>query len=301
MEQAAESHDLALHPCLLVMGPGLRRFYELTPGRDLVIGRSPECEIQLVHPMVSRRHAVVRAKEEAELEDLGGLNGSSIGDLALTPFEPVPFEDGDEAHIGPFVLRVLSPELAERERCLADPGAARVLRRILSTRRSHVCVVQIELLRPAESDRARQQMARELVTPETVVELFPGKMAAFLSDRSAPVEEVLAVAMIERLEQAGIRVVSFGLLRAAAGSDPNHVLEASAESLSAWPPERGALKMQVEAFERGLIQHALEQSAGNQTLAAARLGVARRTLINRLEEYALARPRQKTTPGLMAS
>ena len=42
MEQAAESQDFALHPCLLVTGPGLRRFYELTPGRDLVIGRSPE-------------------------------------------------------------------------------------------------------------------------------------------------------------------------------------------------------------------------------------------------------------------
>jgi two-component system, NtrC family, response regulator AtoC len=45
--------------------------------------------------------------------------------------------------------------------------------------------------------------------------------------------------------------------------------------------------------ERGRILAALEATLWNQTQAAAKLGVSRRTLINRIEEYGLPRPRKK--------
>jgi DNA-binding protein Fis len=38
---------------------------------------------------------------------------------------------------------------------------------------------------------------------------------------------------------------------------------------------------------------ALEQCAWNQTAAAKLLGISRQTLVNRLEEYNLPRPRKK--------
>ncbi len=46
-----------------------------------------------------------------------------------------------------------------------------------------------------------------------------------------------------------------------------------------------------ELSERELILEALERHAGNQTRAAKSLGISRRTLINRLEEYGIQRPR----------
>jgi two-component system response regulator AtoC len=48
--------------------------------------------------------------------------------------------------------------------------------------------------------------------------------------------------------------------------------------------------------ERSRVIAALEQCAGNQTRAAILLGISRRTLVNRLNEFGLARPRKGTAP-----
>ncbi len=56
-------------------------------------------------------------------------------------------------------------------------------------------------------------------------------------------------------------------------------------------PGRG-LRSGVEQVERDLILKALEQCAGNQTQAAKLLGISRRTLVSRLEQYELPRPRK---------
>jgi DNA-binding NtrC family response regulator len=45
--------------------------------------------------------------------------------------------------------------------------------------------------------------------------------------------------------------------------------------------------------ERQRVVDALESAHGNQARAAEILGVSRRTLINRLEEYGLPRPRKR--------
>jgi DNA-binding NtrC family response regulator len=52
------------------------------------------------------------------------------------------------------------------------------------------------------------------------------------------------------------------------------------------------LRSDVEDFERQRIVAALDQVAGNQSRAAALLGISRRTLLRRLDDYGLARPRK---------
>jgi transcriptional regulator with GAF, ATPase, and Fis domain len=67
----------------------------------------------------------------------------------------------------------------------------------------------------------------------------------------------------------------------------------SSSGLTSAPPSGGgALAAQVEAFEKKLILDALEQNAGNQTKAAQLLGVSRRVLLLRLEQYSITRPRK---------
>ncbi|XXX74341.1 sigma 54-interacting transcriptional regulator [Sorangium sp. So ce134] len=53
-------------------------------------------------------------------------------------------------------------------------------------------------------------------------------------------------------------------------------------------------RLDAEARERARIVAALEACGGNQTHAAAQLGISRRTLINRLEAFSLPRPRKRS-------
>jgi transcriptional regulator with PAS, ATPase and Fis domain len=53
-----------------------------------------------------------------------------------------------------------------------------------------------------------------------------------------------------------------------------------------------SVKLEASAQERERIEEALRKSAGNQMQAAKLLGISRRTLVNRLERFAMPRPRK---------
>jgi two-component system, NtrC family, response regulator AtoC len=58
-------------------------------------------------------------------------------------------------------------------------------------------------------------------------------------------------------------------------------------------PAGGSLKDEIGLLEKQRILDALDSCGNNQTRAASLLGISRRTLINRIEEYGLVRPRRR--------
>lgn len=78
----------------------------------------------------------------------------------------------------------------------------------------------------------------------------------------------------------------------ASGSIPPAPLEDDAMAITSEIPALDAkLQQEIDAFERERILLALQRCGGNQTLAAATLGISRRTLVRRLGAWGATCPR----------
>jgi diguanylate cyclase (GGDEF)-like protein len=68
------------HAFLLVLaGPQFGELFSLEPGRDLVIGRREDADLQIRDDGISRRHAIIRVEGDgAVLRDLGSANGTFV-------------------------------------------------------------------------------------------------------------------------------------------------------------------------------------------------------------------------------
>ncbi|MEW4488470.1 SpoIIE family protein phosphatase [Thalassoglobus sp. JC818] len=71
---------------------------------EMVIGRLPECEIQLPSNMVSRTHAkVIRKGDEVLIEDLGSGNGTFLNGKRIEA--ATPLKGNDRLKFGPILMR----------------------------------------------------------------------------------------------------------------------------------------------------------------------------------------------------
>jgi len=87
------------HAFLLVLaGPQFGDIFPLASGRELVIGRREDSDVQIRDDGVSRRHATIEVRGEgAILKDLGSANGTYV-DGKRTP--EAGLVDGARVHIG---------------------------------------------------------------------------------------------------------------------------------------------------------------------------------------------------------
>ena len=81
----------------------------------IVLGRDPECEQVLDHPMVSWRHArILRTDDSFLVEDLGSTNGTFINGQRITGV--VSVQPGDEMGLGSYTFRLTAgAELEKRD------------------------------------------------------------------------------------------------------------------------------------------------------------------------------------------
>jgi len=133
------------------------------------------------------------------------------------------------------------------------------------------------------------------------VDELAGFARQFLAEAAAAAGRPLQLsrAALARLEQhdwpGNIRELRNVIERAALIADDEigeeHLQLAPSPSADAPPGASGSLHADVESLERRRIVEALEACGGNQTRAAQKLGISRGTLLSRLKQYGITRPR----------
>jgi ABC-type multidrug transport system ATPase subunit/pSer/pThr/pTyr-binding forkhead associated (FHA) protein len=91
---------------------GLRKIDLRQRGR-LNIGRSPENDLQLDYPTISRHHArISRSGERYVIEDMGSSNGTFVNGELIEPGQPFPLHPGNTMRIGPIKF-IFAPETVQ--------------------------------------------------------------------------------------------------------------------------------------------------------------------------------------------
>jgi DNA-binding NtrC family response regulator len=102
--EPCESHLVAM-----ILGDGIFQSHPLPAGGDVAIGRTPANDIQIDHPSISRRHAVLHMGETPlTVEDLGSANGTWRNGEYLPAGRRAPLRPGDLVDLGA-VLLVVQP------------------------------------------------------------------------------------------------------------------------------------------------------------------------------------------------
>jgi pSer/pThr/pTyr-binding forkhead associated (FHA) protein len=102
----------------IIAGPQQGKEFPLEPGRDVVIGRVPEADLQIPEETVSRRHASLSVREGAiTLQDLSRngtyLNGKRISKASL--------QLRDQIQIGNSILKVMEFGVIQTAAVLLQP------------------------------------------------------------------------------------------------------------------------------------------------------------------------------------
>jgi diguanylate cyclase (GGDEF)-like protein len=123
-------------PYLLVLsGPQFGELFDVTPGREVLIGRRADADVHLHDDGISRRHASVLVRDGvARLADLGSQNGTFLEGARITEAE---LRDGARFQVGAHttVKYVASDDLeSATQRALAAAAHEEPLTRLFNRR-----------------------------------------------------------------------------------------------------------------------------------------------------------------------
>jgi EmrB/QacA subfamily drug resistance transporter len=108
----------------ILSGPGAGTKARLLGG-SATIGREPECDLQVLDPEVSRRHAKITVENGvAVIEDLHSANGTYVNGERI--IGPTPLVHGDRFQIGEATIELTTPAFERTKRRAVPPQVSAV-------------------------------------------------------------------------------------------------------------------------------------------------------------------------------
>jgi len=106
----ADASEATTSRLVVMAGPLIGASFVLAGG-ETVIGRSPECSIQLGTPGVSRQHCkLTTSGSQVYIEDLGSSNGTVVNGRELQPLMRAELQHGDRIKVLDSEFFFLSPK-----------------------------------------------------------------------------------------------------------------------------------------------------------------------------------------------
>lgn len=94
-------------------------------GKDLVVGRSPDCQLVIASGAVSRHHARIRRENDrVTVEDLGSSNGTFVNGVRLSA--PAELKDRDRVSFGTVDATFFAPPAAPDATVTLSPPPVQV-------------------------------------------------------------------------------------------------------------------------------------------------------------------------------
>jgi hypothetical protein len=95
---------------LLVKLPDGREHIHPVDKPQLLIGRSPDNDLVITHPTISRRHVrMFFEPDHVIIEDLGSTNGTHYADQQLHPLQPHSIEPHQDINLGEVIIQYIPP------------------------------------------------------------------------------------------------------------------------------------------------------------------------------------------------
>jgi DNA-binding NtrC family response regulator len=227
------ARDVALPPddgrlFLVVIGDNLAATHPLPPAGEVLIGRGHDADVQIDHPSISRRHALLRLGPAPSIEDLGSANGTRVRDRTLAAGERVDIGPGEVIDIGSALILLQQRAAPLRPRRLWTHGyfEARLEEECGRAARGGApfAVAQIRCDREAPARRVEDCLAEVLGGAHVLGYYAPGEYEALIVD--AEVDRLLAD-LERRLAEAGIGARTAVAWFPRDGRDPDALMAAA--------------------------------------------------------------------------
>jgi DNA-binding NtrC family response regulator len=85
---------------VVILGEDQLSTHALPTAGEVMLGRSPKCDVPIQEKSISRRHAILRIDGGITIEDLASANGTRVGGNAIRPHTPTIVRQGELIELG---------------------------------------------------------------------------------------------------------------------------------------------------------------------------------------------------------
>jgi len=196
-------------PELRVICEGEVRIVPLPRSGELVIGRAPEAHIQVNHPSISRKHAILHVGKTMQIEDLGSMNGTTLrdGNLAANARSEV-FPD-EVIGVGAAMLIIQKDRQGSQQArriCTHDYFELRLEDEVARADRSDgkFVVARFQIPSPAHIERGRNIICAALRPADLIATYTPNEFEVLLVDCPQTMGLEIIRRVVFQMQETGI-------------------------------------------------------------------------------------------------